>query len=364
MKKQIAGFITSVLLCISMCASPVYAEIALTLDFSSPKGISEEQWSQLNELTKTHEILTTEDGLFDFKVDRDPHLCANIIAYNGDGGDIVFPDCTGGVRIATTAVDFSGREDITSVTHTGFPYFVYLNDKFQGCVNLEAFTLNAGHSDELIQCYYPNGLPAELGDGKKVIQHYSLCANKFDGCTSLKTVSLPYTYCNPDFMTYSYSYIGRECFKDCTALEEIEVGGYVYVEEDAFLNCTALEKVVFNENVKDIKDHAFGYIKDADGNYQRYDGLTFYGVAGTVAETYANENDIPFVAVEPAAQSGDVNCDNAVDVSDAVIAARFAAEDSTVILTAQGKQNADLNADGNITGDDVILILRKIAKLD
>ena len=61
---------------------------------------------------------------------------------------------------------------------------------------------------------------------------------------------------------------------------------------------------------------------------------------------------------------GDVNCDNAVDISDVVIAARFAAEDTTVLLTAQGKQNADVNADGNITGDDVILILRKIAKLD
>ena len=61
---------------------------------------------------------------------------------------------------------------------------------------------------------------------------------------------------------------------------------------------------------------------------------------------------------------GDVNCDNAVDISDVVIAARFAAEDSTVILTEQGKQNADVNQDGNITLDDVTVILRKIAKLD
>ena len=352
--------------CISvmLCTQNVYAEIAPTLDFSSPKGISEEQLSQLNELTKTHEILTTEDGLFDFKVDRDPHLCANIIAYNGDGGDIVFPDCTGGVRIATTAVDFSGREDITSVTHTGYPNFVYLYDKFQNCTNLESFTLNGGYSDELIKCYAPDGLPEEYGDGKKVLQHYSLRANKFDGCINLKTVTLPYTYGNPQSPEYSCSSIGTGCFKDCTSLKEIELGGYINIAEDSFLNCTALEKIVFDAYVQKIGDHALGYTKDTDDNYQRYDGLTIYGVAGTAAETYAKENDIPFVAVAPAAQSGDANCDNAVDVSDAVIAALFAAEDSTVILTAQGKQNADLNADGNITGDDVILILRKIAKLD
>ena len=62
--------------------------------------------------------------------------------------------------------------------------------------------------------------------------------------------------------------------------------------------------------------------------------------------------------------SGDVTLDCAVDVSDAVLLARFCAEDSEAVITAQGKQNADLNYDSNITGDDVIAILRKIAKLD
>lgn len=61
---------------------------------------------------------------------------------------------------------------------------------------------------------------------------------------------------------------------------------------------------------------------------------------------------------------GDVNGDFVVDVSDAVLLARFCAEDIEADVSAQGKQNADVNKDGNITGDDVIAILRKIAKLD
>ena len=71
-----------------------------------------------------------------------------------------------------------------------------------------------------------------------------------------------------------------------------------------------------------------------------------------------------YLAYHAALQSGDVNCDNTVDVSDAVLIARFAAEDNTAVITEQGKQNADMNRDGNLTGDDVIAILRKIAKLD
>lgn len=70
-----------------------------------------------------------------------------------------------------------------------------------------------------------------------------------------------------------------------------------------------------------------------------------------------------YLAYHGAMLNGDVNCDCIVDVSDAVLAARFAAEDNTAMITAQGKINADMNSDGNITGDDVIAVLRKIAKL-
>lgn len=60
---------------------------------------------------------------------------------------------------------------------------------------------------------------------------------------------------------------------------------------------------------------------------------------------------------------GDATCDNSVDVCDAVLIARFLAEDSEAIITDQGRRNADYNADGDITQDDVMLILKKIARL-
>ena len=66
----------------------------------------------------------------------------------------------------------------------------------------------------------------------------------------------------------------------------------------------------------------------------------------------------------PAASlAGDVNCSGQVDVSDAVLLARFVAEDSEANLTAAGKANADCDGTSGISSSDVIHILRIIAKL-
>ncbi len=66
---------------------------------------------------------------------------------------------------------------------------------------------------------------------------------------------------------------------------------------------------------------------------------------------------------ESAGLPGDVNLDEAVDVSDAVLLARFVAEDSDANIQAQGKINADVDGKAGLTGEDVIQILKYIAKL-
>lgn len=60
---------------------------------------------------------------------------------------------------------------------------------------------------------------------------------------------------------------------------------------------------------------------------------------------------------------GDVNCSGKVDVSDAVLLARFIAEDHSAKISAEGKINADCNGDREYTGTDTIMILQYIAKL-
>ena len=59
---------------------------------------------------------------------------------------------------------------------------------------------------------------------------------------------------------------------------------------------------------------------------------------------------------------GDANCSGQVDVSDAVLIVRFAAEDRDAALTDQGRQNADVTHDGNVDAQDSAKILQYIAK--
>ena len=60
---------------------------------------------------------------------------------------------------------------------------------------------------------------------------------------------------------------------------------------------------------------------------------------------------------------GDVNCDDSVDVADAVLLARYCVEDRTANISEQGIKNADCNLDSQVTPDDGIKILQYIAKI-
>ena len=60
---------------------------------------------------------------------------------------------------------------------------------------------------------------------------------------------------------------------------------------------------------------------------------------------------------------GDANCSGKVDISDAVLCARFTAEDSTANITAVGKKNADVSHNGTVDSDDLIKLLKYLAKI-
>ena len=70
-------------------------------------------------------------------------------------------------------------------------------------------------------------------------------------------------------------------------------------------------------------------------------------------------------AAKPAASArlaGDADCSGTVDVSDAVLTARFVAEDAGAKITDAGLQNADADGDGAVTADDITAIQRIISK--
>ncbi|MBP0967275.1 MAG: pilus assembly protein N-terminal domain-containing protein, partial [Oscillospiraceae bacterium] len=66
--------------------------------------------------------------------------------------------------------------------------------------------------------------------------------------------------------------------------------------------------------------------------------------------------------VLPDTVRGDANCDGFCDVADAVLIARFAAEDREATMTDQGRKNADVTHDNNVDSQDAARILQYIAK--
>ena len=65
----------------------------------------------------------------------------------------------------------------------------------------------------------------------------------------------------------------------------------------------------------------------------------------------------------PKLHLGDLNEDDEIDVKDAVLLARPVGQDDQLTLTDSGILNADVNHNGGPDTDNIVLLLRYIAKL-
>lgn len=63
---------------------------------------------------------------------------------------------------------------------------------------------------------------------------------------------------------------------------------------------------------------------------------------------------------KPDVVRGDADCSGLLDVSDAVLTARYLVEDADAVMTDQGQKNADMNENGHPDSDDVLLMLKTI----
>lgn len=84
--------------------------------------------------------------------------------------------------------------------------------------------------------------------------------------------------------------------------------------------------------------------------------------AAAPAETTVTTTETTTVPAENIVR-GDADCSGVMDVSDAVLLARYLAEDKGAVISDQGKRNADMNDNHTPDYDDVIMILQTIAKL-
>ena len=101
----------------------------------------------------------------------------------------------------------------------------------------------------------------------------------FQGCKKLSSVTL----------SESLLELGNQAFDGCSSLKEIHLPNNLKtIGSWAFENCSSLEKVTIPRSVTSI----------GRGTFNGCPKLTIYAPAGSYAEQYAKENNIPFVAEE------------------------------------------------------------------
>lgn len=151
----------------------------------------------------------------------------------------------------------------------------------------------------------------------------------------------------------------KEQYPECefvhVTLEDTELakklGYYMYEQDKAYFgNCDEMYAVIPPDGTTFPEHFAIA--------------AELYEQLGIAAEWLCPANaSAPITGQNALAISGDVNIDCSVDVSDAVLLFRFCAEDTAANITQTAKQNADANQDGDLSADDVIVILKMIAKL-
>ena len=126
-------------------------------------------------------------------------------------------------------------------------------------------------------------------------------------------------------------------------------------------------------NPNALKDEACFYINTRSFDYcvplyeVIYENSTF-GLKQGLLSSCSNDLNILLPAEYPftvkfTEHRGDLNCDGTADVSDAVMLARFLAEDKKLRISDEGIRNAETDGEAGLSVSDLTMLLKIIAKI-
>jgi hypothetical protein len=141
----------------------------------------------------------------------------------------------------------------------------------------------------------------------------SIGAYLFQNCGGLLRVTL----------SKNITVIPMGCFEGCIGLTEVTIpSGVTTIGDGAFNVCSSLTSLTIPASVTSIGSDAYGYFytfgyNDDDDyvyTWSQVPGATIYGVSGSAAQTYAEQNDIAFSSLaalpeDPSTQSPDPSPD-------------------------------------------------------
>ena len=232
-------------------ARGVYFDISL--EEISKSHLMGAYWDRDNEVFNPYYISLRNEFVVDVKI------------HKGSIGDYTFSGYTNLSTVTIgNGVTHIGEGAFTglSITSIVVPGSVKQIDRaaFSVCENLETVTIQDGVT--------------------------SIGNSMFLACTSLTSVSLPNSLKSIEDYAFARSSLSHIVIPD----------GVTSIGDLAFSNCDNLTSVVIPESVTNIGGHVFHITIWSDGAYTIYPipGLTIYGKAGSYAETYAKDNNIPF----------------------------------------------------------------------
>ncbi len=229
----------------------------------------------------------------------------------------------------------------------------------------------------------------KLPDKIKSIGDYA-----FYGCSNLASIEIPeslkkiggYAFYrtvwleekmkeNPFVIVNEILIDGRACIGDVTVPDDVKNIGY-----GAFASSSDLKSIVIPESVVSIGESSFGACAELDkitflnpeceiegdnytitNNFEHFYG-TIYGYENSTAQAYAEKYGRSFVSLGKAPEkdlsAGDMNGDNEVSISDAVLLQDCILGKKE--LTEEQLKSADLTDDGVVDSFDLVMLRRKV----
>lgn len=264
------------------------AAMALTMIFGAAP-LSGFVGIRLPMLSLKAEAATTDDGLFEYEVDRrwtesGYQDGVSITRYKGpDSGEVVIPETIEGYEVKWIGDRYSGAavfQGYTGITSIVIPYSVISIDRsaFSGCTSLAKITVspdNKNYSsvdgvlfnkDMTILIRYPEGaVDSSYVVPNSVVEIYS---NAFIGCNSIKSITL----------SKGLKKIYDGTFANLTNLESVIVQeGVQHIGNKAFENCSSLKQISLPESLISIGSVYKGNPNDFSASEYFQYGRTFYG---------------------------------------------------------------------------------------
>ena len=256
------------------------------------------------------------------------------------------------------------------------------NEAFKNCAELESLKLGVYDDSQWYEGAFDDIMTATSDeDGNKISSTLELYMNNTErpfelgkkGVNCSANIEFTSMYNLTTVKTYGDGELrlnGGQ-FSNCDELESFDFSNVTIIGEHALSNTGLKEAKIARKDVL-FGNRAFGSCDD----------LTLYGYTDSTTEKYANDNNIPFIALDGGTTTtsttgqgsstttttvttqgsggtillGDVTLDGRVDISDAVLLNKSIA--GSVVLNEQAKDNAECYADGNLDGNDATTLLR------